>query len=205
MIARRSLNRRTHAREQLDLLEGLGNEVVGAGVERLDHVLARRVGGDDDHRQGRSQRIGAQPPANLEAVEARQVEVEQHQVGLMLDDRAQPVLAVANADRLVGGRLEHAQQHLALSLVVLDDQHERDTAQRPQIAHSDPSSNPPAPDCPPSPKHRTGSLRARAGTSAEYTGRSRAKESRLRTPPTKRSRVEARLNSAEHYTAASRS
>ena len=41
-------------------------------------------------------------------------------------------------------------------------------AKRPQIAHSDPSSNPPAPELSPFPQTRTGSLRARAGTSAEY-------------------------------------
>ena len=36
--------RAAQARQELDLLERLGDEVIGAGVERGDHVLSRSCG-----------------------------------------------------------------------------------------------------------------------------------------------------------------
>ena len=107
-------HRAANAREQLDVLDRLGQEVVRACVERRDHVLHRRVRGDDDHRQGRGQRVGAQPAADLEAVHARQRQVEQDHLGRVLDDRAQAHLAVAHAEGVVALALEHARQQRAL-------------------------------------------------------------------------------------------
>ena len=60
---------------------GLHQEVVGACDQRLElggRVAARR---DDDDRQPRGGRIGAQRPADAEAVHARHHEVEERQVG----------------------------------------------------------------------------------------------------------------------------
>ena len=115
-------HRAAHARQQLGLLDGLRQEVVGTGVEGGDHVVDRGVRGDHDHRQRRGQRIGAQPAADLEAVDARQVQVEQHQLRRVLDDRAQADLAVGQRRcTLVALALEDACQQVALCRLVLDD------------------------------------------------------------------------------------
>ena len=106
------------------LLDGLGQEVVGAGVERRDHVLRRRMRRDDDHRQGGRQRVGAQPAADLEAVDARQGQVEQHHLRRVLDDRAHARLAVADAEGVIALALQDACQQRALGRLVLDDQHQ---------------------------------------------------------------------------------
>ena len=100
-------HRAPDAGEELHLLYRLGQEVIGACVERRDHVLHRRVRGDDDHRQRRRQRVGAQPAADLEAVHARQRQIEQDHLRRVLDDRAQAHLAVANAERVVALALEN--------------------------------------------------------------------------------------------------
>ena len=118
------------------LLHGLGEEVVGAGVERRDHVTRRGVRGDDHHRQRRGQRIGAQLAADLVAVHARQVEVEQHQLRRVLDDRAHAGLAVSQADHPVALALEDACKQDALRRLVFDDQHE---AALPGLAADGPS------------------------------------------------------------------
>ena len=99
----RSPDGAAHAREQLHLLEGLGEEVVRAGVERRDHVLDRGV-----RRERRSPAawpcdVGAQAAADLEPVEARQGQVEEDQVGLVLADDAEPVLAIRDGDDMVPG------------------------------------------------------------------------------------------------------
>ena len=60
------------AGQQLDLLEGLGHEVVGARIEGRDHVRGRGVRGEHDDGQRHRARVGAQAPADLEAVHAGQ-------------------------------------------------------------------------------------------------------------------------------------
>ena len=89
--------RAAHPCQQLDLLHGLGQEVVGARIERRDHVVQRRVRGDDDDRQSRCHGVETQPAADLVAIDARQVQIEQHEVRRVLDDRAQADLAIAVA------------------------------------------------------------------------------------------------------------
>ena len=64
--------------EELVHAERLGDVVVGAGVEGLDLVVGVVPGGEDDHRD-----LGhvAKPPEHLDAVEVRQAEVEDDDVG----------------------------------------------------------------------------------------------------------------------------
>ena len=111
--------------EELHLLYRLREEVVGACVERGDHVLHGRVSRDDDDRQCRGQGVAAQPSADLEAVHARQRQIEQDQLWQVLDDGAHAHLAIANSERVVALAFEHAGQQSTLGNVILDDQDER--------------------------------------------------------------------------------
>ncbi len=104
-------------------VDRFGDEVVGAHLvglgDRVDIVHA----GDHDHRH-----LGRVPPlpnatADLEAVDARHVDVEQHQVRRRLRQQCQPRFAI--------GRCAHRKSELdqrfllqhAHHLIVVDDQH----------------------------------------------------------------------------------
>ena len=79
-----------HAREQRGVVDGLGQEIVGAGIEPL-HAVARLVERrhhDDRNMSGHGRVL--EPPAHLEAVHAGHHHVEQ-------DDVAQALLAERDA------------------------------------------------------------------------------------------------------------
>ena len=62
--------------QQLGQCEGLGQVVVGSLVEAVHAVLDRVPGGEHDH-PGSGALVEADGPAHLEAVDVRQVEVEE--------------------------------------------------------------------------------------------------------------------------------
>ena len=68
--------------EQFGEPEGLGDVVVGAGVEADDGV--HLVGAGGQHEDRHAVALGAQPAADLEAVHAGQAEVEHDQVDAAL-------------------------------------------------------------------------------------------------------------------------
>ena len=70
---------RAHPREQLGLLEGLGDEVVGSRLDRR-HLLLLPAGRDHHDRQEPGGLVGAQRPADLVAVHPGHDDVEQHEV-----------------------------------------------------------------------------------------------------------------------------
>ena len=80
--------------EQLVDAVGLGHVGVGADAEAvhpvLDVVERREHDDGDEHRRP----VGPQPPADVEAVDVRQHQVEQHDVGHVLPGQPQPGLAV---------------------------------------------------------------------------------------------------------------
>ena len=77
---------RAHAREQLGEPERLGDVVVGAGVEAADRVHLAVLRGQEDDRHGRAALADAL--ADLQAVDARQPDVEDQQVVGAVDARA---------------------------------------------------------------------------------------------------------------------
>ena len=81
VLQRLDAQQRAHAREELRLVDGLAEEVVGARLDALDPLLLRVERSDEHHRQQRGLRIGAQPPAHVVAGQARHHDVEQDQVG----------------------------------------------------------------------------------------------------------------------------
>ena len=113
---------RAQAREQLLALEGLDEVVVGAGVEALDARLDRVAGGEHEDRDVPAL---AQALGHVDAVEAGESEVEDHQVGgedVRLVERRH---AVAGDARLVALQPQRALENLGDVLVVLDDQDAR--------------------------------------------------------------------------------
>ena len=110
--------RHAHARQQLAGAEGLGQVVVGAGVERGDLValLAARRQHDDRH-----VRPLAQAPDHLQAVDVGQAEIEDDDVGLARGHLDQAVGAGRRLEEPVAlARQGRAQEAPDLRLV-LDD------------------------------------------------------------------------------------
>ena len=86
------------ARQQLDLLEGLGHEVVRAGVERGDHVRDRRVRAVSTMIGSVTVRTSARRRRQISRPSMRgQAQVEQDEVGLVLGDARRPFSPSATA------------------------------------------------------------------------------------------------------------
>ena len=72
---------------------------------------------------GTSSSLGPQPPADLEPVDARQHQVEHHQVDALVTQIGRDGLAVGRLDHLVLGGLQVGHDDLAHRRVVVDHQH----------------------------------------------------------------------------------
>src|SRR5665213_1294394 len=101
---------------------GLRDIGVAAGRTRLRFVARQRIGGDDDHRDRLQCRIGLDPPSRLVAVEQRQLNIHQDEVGLVQRRGGQRCLAVMRLDHLVAGGTQEIAQDLPVVLMVLDHQ-----------------------------------------------------------------------------------
>ena len=111
---------RAHAREQLLALERLDEIVVGADVEALDARVERVAGGQ--HQDRRVVLVLAQPARDVDAVHARETEVEHEDVGQERVHLVERRDAVAGEPDLVALQPQRALQHLGDLLVVLDDE-----------------------------------------------------------------------------------
>ena len=107
-------------RQQLLALERLDQVVVGAAVEAGDAVLGLGAGGQH---QDRHVAVGAQPAADLDAVEAREPEVEDDEVGDEAGGDVERLDAVGRGAHLVALVAQRAAQDVGDVGVVLDDQH----------------------------------------------------------------------------------
>src|ERR1700730_10442497 len=98
---RRPAQRGPEAREQLVHAEGLGDVVVGAGVERGDLHGFGVAGGehDDRHVAPPAQRSG-----DVDAVDVGQAEIEDNDVGMVTGRELQPLPAVLGTVDLVAAR-----------------------------------------------------------------------------------------------------
>src|SRR6185436_11241428 len=89
-----------HPRQQGPRAERLGQVVVGSDVESLDLILLAGAHGQHHHRH---RRACPDLPADVQAGEARQVHVEDHQVGLLALEDRQGGDAVGGVHRPVAG------------------------------------------------------------------------------------------------------
>ena len=116
---RPAAQQRPDPRQQLLALEGLDQVVVGAAVEAVDAVLGLGPGGQH---QDRHVAVGAQAPADLDAVEPGQAEVEDDQVGDEAGGDVERLDAVGGGADLVALVAQRAAQDVGDLGVVLDDQ-----------------------------------------------------------------------------------
>ena len=111
--------------QQLPVVEGLGEEVRGAGVEAADPIRRRPEAGDQDDRDDRCRRAGAQAAGHLEPVEPRHLDIEQQQIGRSGLRRAQGRAPVGRLDHAVPGAFEEHAQQAAVGRVVLGNDDRR--------------------------------------------------------------------------------
>ncbi len=110
----------TDPREQLLGDERLGDVVVGAGLEPGDDIMAVGLSGDDDDRHP----AGRPDAANhVQAMDARQPEVDEQHIGILVLPDDQRLLPVRSLEDAVPVILEGIADHQTDLFVVLDDHH----------------------------------------------------------------------------------
>ena len=123
VLQRLDAQQRAHAREQLGLVDGLRQEIVGAGLDALDPLLLRVERRDEHDRQERGGGVGAQPTTHVVARQARHHDVEQHEIGRVGRDLGERFFAVhGRRDRVALDR-EQVGQQLDVVRRVVDHQH----------------------------------------------------------------------------------
>src|SRR5262249_34865381 len=119
----RAAQQRPDAGEQLVEVERLDHVVVRAGVEPGDAVLDRVARGQHQDRYVGG--AGAQPTADLDAVEPGQHHVEHDQVGQPIARRGERVRSVLGGLDLVALEAEPPSEHRQDPRVVVDDEQAR--------------------------------------------------------------------------------
>ena len=109
---------RAQAGVELAQRERLDEVVVGAGVEAVDAVVDRVARGEHEHRGAVAG--GAQPAADLEAVDARHHDVEHDRVDGALGERVERLLAVLGEVHVVAFERQRALQRGAHARFVVD-------------------------------------------------------------------------------------
>ena len=106
-----------HLGGELAGVDGLLDEAVAADGEAR---LLVALGGDRDDRDVAQRRLTAQPERHFVAVEARDVEVDQHQIGALPDREAHALEAVGRVDDLVALGHEKLSYEKTIGRVVFD-------------------------------------------------------------------------------------
>ena len=116
----RAAQQGVHAGDELHHAEGLGQVVVGASIQAAHLVVFRALGREHHHRHMLGGLIGAQAAQNLQPVDARQHDVEQHQVGKTLIAGGEEALGVGKARGLEARLAQRVASQLADVGVVFD-------------------------------------------------------------------------------------
>ena len=133
-VLRPELQERTHAQQQLEPIDGFGEEVVGA---RLEPQVLLLLLGQRRHQQHRQERL-ASPLldllADVIAVHSRHHHVEEHEIHLLCLEQVQRRRSVRRFQHAVLAA-EHRAQQRPVVILVVDDQ-DRGAVVR---AHSSPA------------------------------------------------------------------
>ena len=113
---------RLNPHHQLLEIEGLGQVVVGAGVEAAHLVLGAAQGGEHQDRDARGPLVAPQPLAEGEAIHLGQHQIQQDQVGAVLKGQGLALDAVIGAVHLKATMLQVARHQVAHVAVVFDQQ-----------------------------------------------------------------------------------
>ena len=112
-----------HARDELLVVEGLGQVVVGAGGEALELVGLQAARRQHDDGDVLGARVLTKAPHQLEAAHARHHHVGDHHVGDLLEDGGERLVAVAGQAHLEAGGTELHLEEPRDGGLVLHDQH----------------------------------------------------------------------------------
>ncbi len=104
-------------------VDGLGDEVVGSLLHRLDRRFHGAMGGDDDDRN--ADRFLAQRAKHLDPAHLGHSQVQQHQVRHVAPDCRQSLLAVAGRGHVACQWTKPGLEEPARGRVVINDQHPR--------------------------------------------------------------------------------
>ena len=126
----------TDSRQQLRKRKGFDEVVVGAAVESVHPIVDGVLGGQDQ--DGRRESLLAERGENLEAVAARQHEIEDHKIERLVVHEEKSFLARARDTNLVVLGFEPITKGFRDLLFVLDDQDTHGTPEyidRPRSTH----------------------------------------------------------------------
>ena len=121
VVLARAAQQRAHAREQLAQRERLDEVVVGAGVQPGDAVVDLFARGQHQHR--RAVAALAQAPADLQAVDVRHRDVEDHGLVGRRSEALERLASVHGLGDLVVLQRERPRQRALDGGLVVDDQY----------------------------------------------------------------------------------
>ena len=116
---------RLDPQDDLARAERLGDVVVGAELEADDAVELLALRGQHDERQAGGRGVALEQARELEAVEARQHQIEDDEVGETAANRLESAVAPAFDRHSEAGALEVELQHFGDVRLVFDDQNAR--------------------------------------------------------------------------------
>jgi hypothetical protein len=108
---------------ELGPVERLGQEIVGAGVQRGEYPLVVGVGADQHHRQQGGRRLGPQLAAQLDPRLAGHPHVQQRGVDPAGEQDGHRVPRILGGDHLVPGTAQRVGEEFAVVGVVVGDEH----------------------------------------------------------------------------------
>ena len=107
------------------MLEGLGQIVVAAGIQPLDHVARIGFGGDKDDRDRSQRAVLLEHAHHGDAVELRHHDVEQDQVRLEVAGFRKSLFTIGGGRHFVAVRLETHAQDLEVFRRIVDRENAR--------------------------------------------------------------------------------
>ena len=113
---------RPYPRQQFAGREGLGDEIVGAGIQPLDLVVFAAACGQHDDRDGAGFGVAFQAPREIDAADAGQHPVEQDEVRNHSAHGVVRFLDIAGLEEVVAVARQGKAQHLANGRFVFDDE-----------------------------------------------------------------------------------
>jgi hypothetical protein len=108
--------------DQRGLVDRLGQVLLGAGLEALDHVDRVRLGGDQDDRHERQPGLALEPPADLDAVHLGHHNVEQDEIRMVFAGGRQGGLAVGRGQDVVALAGQAGAEDVQVRRVVVGDE-----------------------------------------------------------------------------------
>src|SRR5258706_476971 len=123
-------------RHELGLVVGLRQEVVGPGVETGNDVLEAAAAREQDDGQRHGPGVGAEGAADIEAIHAGQLNVEDDKAGRFVERGSEGIFAGRDRRRLVATAGQERGQERAIRGVILNHQN---TRPQPAVGHRDAS------------------------------------------------------------------